>query len=150
MLDIYPGAFLTREALSPETTAAVAAGFQKNTQTGAVVTFSGIVRADRLEAGVVTAIEFSAHEEMAEKAIDTLIRRLAEGYTDPVKVFVRHALGTLAVGEVPIVIVVATTRRRAAFALCSEILEALKAEAPIFGKEILEGGGHVWKRNTPG
>jgi molybdopterin synthase catalytic subunit len=46
-----------------------------------------------------------------------------------------------------VLIVVGTSHRPEAFQLCRDILEVLKREVPIYGKEIAESGSHAWKVN---
>lgn len=140
--------FLTRDPIPTDTVERVSAEFRADPRTGAVVSFQGVVRADEIAEGTVSAIEFSAHEAMAERAIHDLIARLTTETSSGVpRVYLRHALGRVPVGGVPIVIVVGTGHRAEAFALCGGILEALKHEVPIYGKELTEGGGHHWKVN---
>lgn len=116
---------------------------------GAHSVFLGQVRADRHPEGVVSAIEFSAHESMAERALRELAPRVAAEHTaEEVRVFLQHGLGELEVGEVPVIVAVATGHRAEAFAVCRGILEALKSEVPIYGKELFGREGHRWKVNT--
>jgi molybdopterin synthase catalytic subunit len=150
---IGPAKHLHREPVPRERLAEVSATFEQNRNVGAVVSFCGVVRADELVGSPpgshVEAIEFTAHEEMAERAIRDLCERLAaEVRSEVVLVHVEHALGRVPVGEYPIVIVVGTAHRAEAFSLCSGILEALKSEVPIYGKELLDRGGSAWKKNS--
>lgn len=146
---ITPERHLTAEAIGPQTVRAVCERFEADPAVGAVVTFTGVVRADRLPDGEVQAIEFSAAEAVAERATRELVERLAaETPGERVMIHVEHRLGRVPVGEAPIVIVAAAGHRKETFALCSGILEALKAEVPIYGKELLNGGGSAWKVNT--
>ena len=145
---VEPEQFLTEAPIPQERVSEVAARWSEDGRVGGVVSFSGVVRADETEAGRVSAIEFTAHRSMAERALDELIRRAASGYDSGVlRIYLEHALGIVAVGQVPLVIVVGASHRPEAFGLCRDILEALKAEVPIYGKELTEGGGHQWKVN---
>ncbi len=113
---------------------------------GAMVYFSGIVRADEIDGRRVTAIDFSAHESLAEKQIREIGVR--ESGDDIQFVFVQHRLGLVPVGGIPLVIVVGSGHRPEGYKTSRAILEALKAEVPIFGKEIFADGSHSWKVNT--
>lgn len=117
---------------------------------GAHSVFLGQVRADEYADGVVSAIEFSAHESMAERAMRDLVKRVTHAYTvKPVRVFLQHARGVLSIGEIPVIVAVAAGHRAEACGICRDVLEALKNEVPIYGKELFEGGeGHRWKVNT--
>jgi molybdopterin synthase catalytic subunit len=104
-----------------------------------VVVFEGITRA-------VDALEYEAYVEMAGERIAQI---LAE-------VKVRHALAAVAaehrVGLVPlsqpsVVVAVSAPHRDAAFAGAREAIDRIKAEAPIWKKE-LEGGDGRWVEGT--
>lgn len=143
------GPFLTRDPIPADTVERVSAELRADPRIGAVVSFQGVVRADEIAEGTVSAIEFSAHKEMAERTIEDLIARLTPQETaSATRIYLRHALGRVPVGGVPIVIVVGTGHRAEAFALCSGILEALKHEVPLYGKELTAEGGYGWKTNT--
>ena len=51
-----------------------------------------------------------------------------------------HRLGTLEVGEVSVVVAVASAHRAEAFAGCRHAIERIKAEVPIWKKEHYEDG----------
>lgn len=142
---LYPG------ALPADRIPAVLESWAAHGGVGGVVTFCGMVRADKTPQGRVRSIEFTAHEPMAEEAIRALCERLAAetaaASDGPVRLHVEHALGELAVGEIPIVIVAGAGHRPQAFDLCRNVLEALKSEVPIYGEERSEDGRR-WKVNT--
>lgn len=145
---LEPDHHLTQETLKADVVGSITRRWESDPRLGAVVSFAGVVRGDRIESGVVESIEFSAHEEMAEKSVRALVERLAsEVSSDTVRVYLQHTLGTVPRGGIPLIIVIGTSHRREAFKLCSDILEALKQEVPIYGKEIADSGGHSWKVN---
>lgn len=108
--------------------------------------FLGQVRNDQSENGNVTAIEYTSYEEMAESVIDKICsdiqRKYALAFT-----CVRHSLGTIRVGELCIFVLAAAPHRKAAIDGCTEIVERIKSEVPIWGKEILDDQSHQWKVN---
>ena len=59
-----------------------------------------------------------------------------------------HSLGEVKTGEICLFIFVSSPRRDAANDACRYILEAIKKEAPIFGKELFEDNTHKWKVNN--
>ena len=61
--------------------------------------------------------------------------------------FLEVALGRVVVGEIPLLILVGAAHRREAFAVCETLLERLKTEVPLFGKELTSGPGYRWKQN---
>ena len=145
---IEPEAFLADEVLTQASVKSVTDAWSADPRLGAVVSFAGVVRGDTVDGSPVSAIEFTAHREMAEKSIRSLVDRLvAETTSETIKVYAQHALGRVPRGGIPIIIVVGTSHRREAFDLCSGILETLKQEVPIYGKELTDSGGHSWKEN---
>jgi molybdopterin synthase catalytic subunit len=61
---------------------------------------------------------------------------------------VLHSLGTVRAGEVCLFVMVSSAHRQAASEACAELVERIKSELPVWGKEILEEGSSVWKTNT--
>ena len=109
---------------------------------GAVATFVGLVRNhDPAVEGVVTHLEYSAHPD----AGNVLLRIVAavEGEHGAV-IALTHRTGLLAVGDIAIVAAAAAEHRAAAFEACRAAVEHVKAELPIWKREILEGGAHTW------
>lgn len=110
---------------------------------GAVASFIGQVRDhDPGVEGEVVGLEYTGHPD----APDTL-RRLADAAAardGVLGVAVSHRLGRLAVGEPALVAVVATAHRELAFEVCRDLVEAVKAELPVWKRELLADGTHVW------
>jgi molybdopterin synthase catalytic subunit len=65
-----------------------------------------------------------------------------------IKVCIQHRVGTLEVGEIPVVITVSAAHRAAAFAACQYCIDSLKATVPIWKKEVFEDG-EVWVAAHP-
>ncbi|WP_456844923.1 molybdenum cofactor biosynthesis protein MoaE [Cellulomonas sp. P5_C6] len=109
---------------------------------GAVATFVGLVRDhDPSVEGRVVGLDYSAHPSAA----DVLERIARAALTDDVLgIAVSHRVGHLAVGEAAIVAAVATSHRAEAFDVCRALVETVKAELPVWKREVLEDGSHVW------
>jgi molybdopterin synthase catalytic subunit len=58
-----------------------------------------------------------------------------------------HSLGRVLSGEICLFVFTSSVHRKPAIEACSELVERLKAELPIWGKEIFEGHTHQWKEN---
>ncbi|WP_170025310.1 molybdenum cofactor biosynthesis protein MoaE [Planctomonas sp. JC2975] len=113
-------------------------------QMGAVATFVGIVRDhDPDAAGVVVALEYSAHPDAARVLAD-LAERVAVGERAEVRIAVSHRIGRLSVGDVAIVCAVASAHRGDAFDVCRELVEAVKHELPVWKKQLEADGSHSW------
>lgn len=97
---------------------------------GALVTFTGTVRDDGIE-----AMELEAYEEVAVRELEG-IRDEAMAAHPILSADIVHRIGSLRVGETILVIVVGAGHRREAFAACEFILERIKETVPIWKKEI--------------
>lgn len=112
-------------------------------QAGAVATFVGQVRDhDPQVTGRVVGLEYSAHPDAG-----AVLARIAERYgarDGVLGVAVSHRVGRLEVGEAALVAVVATAHRALAFKVCAELVETVKAELPVWKRELLADGRAVW------
>jgi len=133
-------------AISPERVAAVITAHETKTQVGAHEIFLGQVRADVLDGKTVAAIEFSAYEEMAERTLAELRESVFEKYQISC-LHVLHSLGTIKAGELCFFVMSSSAHRETAREATSYLVERIKAEVPIFGKEIFEDESHTWKQN---
>ncbi|MDM7830218.1 molybdenum cofactor biosynthesis protein MoaE [Cellulomonas edaphi] len=110
---------------------------------GAVATFAGLVRDhDPSVEGRVVALEYSAHPDAAD-VLARIAREVADD-DDVLGVAVSHRLGHLEVGQAAIVAAVSSAHRAAAFEACRRLVETVKAELPVWKREILADGSHVW------
>ncbi|HWS56987.1 MAG TPA: molybdenum cofactor biosynthesis protein MoaE, partial [Actinotalea sp.] len=90
----------------------------------------------------VIALEYTAHPDGAE-----VLARLVAGVAardGVLAVAASHRYGHLPVGEIAVIVAVATAHRALAFEVCQELVEAIKAELPMWKREILGDGRHVW------
>ncbi len=114
---------------------------------GAHNIFLGQVRADAIEGNIVSAIEYSAYEEMADEAM-SLIREKAFAEFDLICMHIYHSLGVVKAGEICLFVFVSATRRKEVYKATEAIVNWIKADVPIFGKELFENSDFVWKKNT--
>lgn len=133
----------------PIPAAFIAESIQKHsTQTaiGGHSIFLGQVRADETEQGIVSAIEYTAFEDMAMEKMHLIREDIFAKY--PLTcMHVHHSLGTVAAGEICLFVFTSSAHRKAAIDACSETVERLKAELPVWGKEIISDDKHQWKVN---
>ena len=110
---------------------------------GAVATFVGLVRDhDPSVDGRVVGLDYTAHPD-AQAVLERLASAAAES-EDVIGIAVSHRIGHLAVGEAAIVAAVSTAHRAEAFDVCRALVETVKAELPVWKREVLEDGSHVW------
>lgn len=110
---------------------------------GAVTTFIGRVRDHDPQASApVVALEYSAHPD-AEAGLRAIAERAAEG-TEAL-VAVSHRVGTLAVGDLAVVIAVAAPHRGEAFEVCRDVIETIKRELPVWKRQRAADGTAQWQ-----
>ena len=108
--------------------------------------FLGQVRADETEQGKVKAIDYTAFEEMALEKMHQIREEIFAKY--PITcMHVHHSLGQVQAGEICLFVFSSSAHRKAAIDSCNDIVERIKAELPIWGKEIMENDSHQWKVN---
>ena len=105
---------------------------------GAVALFLGTVR-DHNRGRRVTALGYSAYEEMAQRELER-VRAAAVERFDVGRIAVVHRLGDLAIGDVSVAVAAAAPHRAAAFDACRFVIDTLKKTVPIWKKEAFEGG----------
>ena len=120
---------------------------QSKTTIGAHNIFLGQVRADIIEGKKVTAIEYTAYEEMAEQSLYE-IRELAFSKYDLTCLHIYHSLGLVNTGEICLFVFVSAPRRKVVYEALEYLVEKIKEKASIFGKEIFEDESYTWKQNT--
>ncbi len=120
---------------------------QKNI--GAHSIFLGQVRSDVIDNKTVTAIEYTSYEAMALEKMHEIRESIFSKYSLTC-MHVYHSLGTVAAGEICLFVFTSSAHRKAAIDACEETVERIKAELPIWGKELFEGEGYQWKENSLG
>lgn len=113
---------------------------------GAHQIFLGQIRNDNLEGKTVQAIEFSAYKEMAEEEYHRIREAIFAKY-QLTCMHVYHSLGRIEAGELNLFVFVSSPHRNDATEACREIVEHVKHQLPIWGKEIFEDENYVWKVN---
>ena len=132
--------------ISPESIAKSIANHSSKTDIGGHSIFLGQVRADEKEGGKVTAIEYTAYEEMAlEKAFEIREAIFAKYPLSCMHIY--HSLGEVKVGENCLFVFTSSKHRKAAIDACDELVEQIKKEVPVWGKELIDNDGSVWKEN---
>jgi MoaE-MoaD fusion protein len=111
----------------------------RDPRAGAVVTFSGVTRE-------VERLEYEAYAEMAEERMAAIAAEAADRHGLCVAA-VEHRVGPVPLSEPSVIVAVSAPHRGEAFAGAREIIDRVKAEAPIWKKEIEDGDGR-WVEGT--
>ena len=134
-------------AISTEFIAKSIANHQTKTNIGAHNIFLGQVRADIIEGKTVSAIDYTAYEDMANQKFHE-IREATFAKFNLTCMHIYHSLGTVNVGEICLFVFVSSPRRKVVFEALEYVVEEIKAKVPVFGKEIFEDQTHQWKKNS--
>lgn len=116
------------------------------TDIGAHQIFLGQVRADEMDGKAVEAIEYSAHKELVEGAMQQIREDLFAKYTLSC-MHVYHSQGRVKAGQICLFVFVSSAHRGPCTEACQELVERIKAELPIWGKELFAGEDYQWKVN---
>ena len=103
------------------------------TDTGAVVSFSGLARGSN-NGQAVSTLELDAFPGFTDQAIADLVEQ-ARARFDIQDAMVVHRYGPIAPGEAIVFVACAAGHRRAAFEAADFLMDKLKTEAPFWKKE---------------
>ncbi|WP_266363631.1 molybdenum cofactor biosynthesis protein MoaE [Tellurirhabdus rosea] len=110
-------------------------------EAGGIVFFFGTVRNKTADKSV-ERLEYEAYDSMALKKMQQIADEACRRW-DIRRYVILHRKGNLLIGEIAVLIAVATPHRAAAFEACRFIIDTLKQEVPIWKKEIFDDG-EVW------
>jgi MoaE-MoaD fusion protein len=105
---------------------------------GAVATFTGTTRVES-RGRTVVHLDYDAYDGMAEEVMAEIAAEL-EGRYDLCAVAMAHRVGRVGIGETSVAIAVSAPHRHDALAACRDAIDALKERAPVWKKEVYEGG----------
>jgi MoaE-MoaD fusion protein len=106
---------------------------------GAIVCFQGTTRD-------VHRLEYEAYREMAEERIAVILAECAERHGLEAAA-AEHRVGSVPLGEASVVVAASAAHREAAFAAAREAIDRIKAEAPIWKREV-DASGTRWVEGT--
>lgn len=119
---------------------------QSKTTIGAHSIFLGQVRSDIIQEKEVAAIEYTTYKDMAEDIIAEIRESMFAKY-ELTCMHIHHSLGRIEKGQICLFVFTSSKHRRAAIDACDELVERIKKEVPIWGREIFENETHQWKEN---
>jgi molybdopterin synthase catalytic subunit len=114
--------------------------FVGSSASGAVVTFSGVVR-DHDDGRTVTALDYEAHPD-AERFLRECCEEVAQ--RTGLRVAAVHRVGALRIGDTALVAAAAAAHRREAFEACSDLVERIKSTIPVWKRQHFENGLSEW------
>ena len=108
---------------------------------GGLTLFVGRVR-DHDGGKGVSGLDYSAHPTALAKLEEVCVR-VAEEY-DVLGVAAVHRTGSLAIGDIAVVVATASAHRGEAFAASRALIDTLKAEVPIWKHQRFADGSDEW------
>jgi molybdopterin synthase catalytic subunit len=146
VMERKPKNIFTQGAIDPAFIADSIAKHSPKTNIGGHSIFLGQVRADVIDEKKVAAIEYTTYEELALEKMHVIREETFAKY-ELTCMHVHHSLGKVAAGEICLFVFTSSAHRRAAIDACNEVVERIKTELPVWGKELFEDETHQWKVN---
>jgi MoaE-MoaD fusion protein len=106
---------------------------------GAIVCFQGTTRE-------IPELQYEAYTEMAQERIAVILAECAERHGLEAAA-AEHRVGTVPLLEASVVVAVSAAHREQAFAGAREAIDRIKAEAPIWKREV-DAAGSRWVEGT--
>jgi molybdopterin synthase catalytic subunit len=110
-------------------------------EAGAVVIFQGTTRE-------VESLEYEAYVEMAHERIEAILGECIDQHGLEAAA-AEHRIGVVPLGEPSVIVAVSAAHREQAFAGAREAIDRIKAEAPIWKKEVEAGEGRWVEGEEP-
>ncbi|MDQ0691736.1 molybdenum cofactor biosynthesis protein MoaE [Arthrobacter sp. W4I7] len=122
---------------------------------GAVVSFSGVVR-NHDGGKPVERLSYSAHPTAHQVMADVVAQLVAEqtaagssageggGSPQSARIWAAHRIGMLEIGDPALVCAVSAAHRGQAFAVCSELVDRIKEQVPIWKEQFFTDGTVEW------
>jgi molybdopterin converting factor subunit 1 len=113
----------------------------RDPRAGAVVTFSGVTRE-------VPSLDYEAYAEMASEQMRSIAAEAISRH-GLCAAAVEHRIGTVPLSEPSVIVAASAPHRPEAFAGAREIIDRVKALAPIWKREVDAGGAASWVEGAP-
>jgi molybdopterin synthase catalytic subunit len=108
---------------------------------GGISIFVGTVR-DHDHGQSVVGLDYSAHPT-AEQVLREVVEKVVASY-ELDSVAAVHRIGALDIGDIAVVVAVASAHRNDAFAACRALIDDLKATVPIWKHQRFTDGSEEW------
>lgn len=113
---------------------------------GGTCVFIGTVR-NATKGKTVIRLDFESYKPMAMREMEKIAEDALQKWP-LIKIAIHHRIGSLGIGDIPVIIAVSAAHRAAAFEACQYCIDTLKETVPIWKKEIFEDG-EVWVSAHP-
>jgi len=133
-------------AISPQFIADSIAKHSTKKEIGAHSIFLGQVRNEEINGELVNAIDYSCYQDMADPILFQIREECFAKY-ELTCMHIYHSLGLVKSGEICLFVFTSSKHRKAAIEACEYLVERIKKEVPIWGKEIFDNNSIQWKVN---
>lgn len=113
----------------------------RDDRAGALVSFQGVTRE-------VPRLDYEAYTAMAQESLEAIVAEAIAAH-GLCAAAAEHRVGAVPLGEASVVVAVSAPHRAQAFAGAREIIDRVKARAPIWKREVSHEGGATWVTGTP-
>jgi len=117
----------------------------ENASSGAIVTFTGIVR--ELVDGDLQGLYLEHYPGMTEKALEKIAEQAANRWALH-QIIIIHRVGTLGLNDNIVFVGVGSAHRVDAFEAAQFMMDYLKKDAPFWKKELTDTGEHWVEQKT--
>ena len=139
--------YLTEGAVSADQIASEIEKLGRRKDTGGHSIFLGQVRDDICNGRKVTAIEYSAYEEMVSSEAEKIKEIIINEFSDVLGLVIIHSIGVVLAGEISMFVLVSAGHRDHATTACRKAVELIKENLPVWKKELFDDKTHQWKKN---
>lgn len=109
---------------------------------GGIAIFVGVVR-DHDHGRPVVELDYSAHPDAAV-SLASVADRVIAAHPATVALAAVHRVGRLEVGDLAVVVAVSCPHRAEAFAAARDLIDVLKAEVPVWKRQVYADGTVEW------
>lgn len=113
---------------------------RENSNTGAIVSFTGLVR--EFDEGCGTGLLIEHYPEMTEQALRNIADQACQRWSI-LNIVIIHRIGSLSINDQIVYVGISSEHRKDAFSSCEFIMDYLKNDAP-FWKKALNKQGDYW------
>jgi len=125
---------ITKKSISPERVIDKVG----NTSSGCVVTYIGLIR-DYSQGKPVLSVEYQDSKRNAESTLQEIAKEARQRWQIE-NIAISHRIGKLKVGEINLVVAVASAHRREGFAACQYAIDQFKQGLPTKKTETYQDG----------
>ena len=110
---------------------------------GGINVFIGAVR-DFNHGRAVVGISYDMFKPLALARFKQIAAEVSQEFGPDIKIYIAHAFGRLAIGDLAVVIAVGTKHRDEAYRASRRVIEAVKHSTPIWKQEHFSDGDSAW------